>query len=84
MGDEKAEFRFQEIKIDNVLLGLKVTSQLSAHFEMALRSLFRSCPAWSGQSTTIHKLVSFTNSRIEHQMIRDTRFPTMQSDQSLC
>ena len=41
----KTEFLFREINIDNVLLGLKVTSQLFVHIEMVLRSLFRSCPA---------------------------------------
>ena len=41
----KTEFLFREINIDNVLLGLKVISQLFAHSEMTLRSLFRSCPA---------------------------------------
>ena len=40
----KTEFLFREINIDNVLLGLKVTSQLFAHIEMALRSLFRNRP----------------------------------------
>ena len=45
IGGWKTEFLFQEINIDNVLLGLKVTSQLFAHVEMALRSMFRSCPA---------------------------------------
>ena len=45
IGGWKTEFLFREINIDNVLLGLKVTSQLFAHIEMALRSLFRSCPA---------------------------------------
>ena len=40
-------------EIDRVLLWLKVTSQLSAHFEMVLISTFRLCPAWSGQSTRI-------------------------------
>ena len=44
IGGWKTEFLFREINIDNVLLGLKVTSQLFAHIEMALRSLFRSCP----------------------------------------
>ena len=39
----KTKFLFREINIDNVFLGLKVTSQLFAHIEMALRSLFRSC-----------------------------------------
>ena len=41
----KTEFLFREINIDNILLGLKVTSQLFVHIEMVLRSLFRSCPA---------------------------------------
>ena len=45
IGGWKTEFLFREINIDNVLLGLKVTSQLFAHIEMTLRSLFRSCPA---------------------------------------
>ena len=42
---ENTEFLFREINIDNGLFGLKVTSQLVALIEMALRSLFRSCPA---------------------------------------
>ena len=44
-GGWKTEFLFREINVDSVLLGLKVTSQLFAHIEMTLRSLFRSCPA---------------------------------------
>ena len=44
-GGWKTEFLFREINIDNVLLGLKVTSKLFVHIEMALRSLFRKCPA---------------------------------------
>ena len=44
IGGWKTEFLFREINIDNVLLGLNVTSQLFAHIEMALRSLFTSCP----------------------------------------
>ena len=39
IGGWKTEFLFREINIDNVLLGLKVTSQLFAHIEMTLRSL---------------------------------------------
>ena len=42
IGGWKTEFLFREIIINNVLLGLKVTSQLFDHIEMALRSLFRS------------------------------------------
>ena len=40
IGGWKTEFLLQEINIDNVLLGLKVTSQLLAHIEMVLKSLF--------------------------------------------
>ena len=68
MGRRTIEILFQEINIDNVFLGLNVTSQLFAYLEMVLGSLFRSCPALSGKSTTIYKQVSSTNNRTEHPM----------------
>ena len=42
---DMAGVSFLEINVDNVLLGLKVTSQLPAYLEMVLRSLLRRFPA---------------------------------------
>ena len=62
------ELLFREVNMDSVLLGLKVTSELSAHFKMVLRSLLRLCPAWSRKCTMVNKLVLCANNGIEYPM----------------
>ena len=51
-----------EIRSDSVLVGLKDTSQVSAQFEILLRSAFRHSATVTGSSTIINRLVSSANS----------------------
>ena len=52
----------REIRSYSVLVGLKDTSQVSAQFEILLRSAFRHSAAVTGSSTMINRLVSSANS----------------------
>ena len=65
-------FAFCENIIDNVLPALKATNHASAQVLIVFRSMFNECAAPLGDSTTMYKLVSSANKRIEQP-----RFLTM-------
>ena len=63
---------FREKIIDNVLPALKATNHASFQVLIVFRSMFSECAAPLGDSTTMYKLVSSANKRIEQP-----RFLTM-------
>ena len=63
---------FCEKIIDNVLPALKATNHASSKVLIVFRSMFSECVAPLGDSTTMYKLVSSANKRIEQP-----RFLTM-------
>ena len=58
-------FAFREKIIDDVLPVLKATNHDSAKVLIVFRSMFSECAAPLGDSTTMYKLVSSANKRIE-------------------
>ena len=62
----KVVFAFRQKIIDNVLPVLKATNHASAQVLIVFISMFSECAAPLEDSTTMYKLVSSANKRIDH------------------
>ena len=66
--DDAVYLIYAKISKDSVLVGLNVTNQVAAHYEILLRSKLRQSAAVVGLSTMIKRLVSSANRRIWEPM----------------